>query len=190
MKNKENQNGYAADYANATEACNLAGKKIAHYVSNKETAVFLKVLSESTGTPIPVLVQSRAGSPCSGGGTWVHPQVFEHLSLWLKKDRRVFKHGHVYIVSNNNGLVKIGKATNPLDRLATLSMHGGFYLIDYWISAPIKDYTELEQSLHTGLHKLRALGEWFRVPYKDAVALAANHPLSPFGFKQCHSNRM
>lgn len=74
-------------YINATAMCKAAGKRWNDYFRLDATQDFLRALSVNTGITAfeqnQGLVQSRAGSPENGGGTWVHPQVAINLAQWL-----------------------------------------------------------------------------------------------------------
>lgn len=51
-------------YVNATALCDVSGKKLAHYLSNKSTKEFLAELSSDVGIPITELVQIvKGGKP-------------------------------------------------------------------------------------------------------------------------------
>ena len=77
-------------YFNATAMCKAAGKQFAHYLENDATKKFLKVLAAKLGIPIdkgnPTLIEVRAGSPATGGGSWIHPKVAINLAQWASVD--------------------------------------------------------------------------------------------------------
>jgi hypothetical protein len=77
-------------YVNATALCKAAGKLFADYTRTDSTKAFLAALSAKMGIPIDkgnqCLIESRAGSPATGGGSWVHPQVAINLGQWLSPD--------------------------------------------------------------------------------------------------------
>lgn len=80
-------------YINATELCKAANKSFKDYMANKSTMEFLDELSAETGLQIQLgekslvkkkqaLIETFAGAPMTGGGSWVHPQVAIHLGQW------------------------------------------------------------------------------------------------------------
>jgi hypothetical protein len=97
-------NGYAIEqresgFINGTSMCVSNSKLIADWFRNQETIELLHILAEDLGysvnygvshdssissisTTYPRLVVSRRGSPHSGGGTWVHPDLAVPLAQW------------------------------------------------------------------------------------------------------------
>lgn len=83
-------------YINATELCRAAGKKFNDYARLEGTRAFLAVLSQQEAIPViagnpaikekQALIETRAGAPETGGGTWVHPQVAVNLGQWLSAE--------------------------------------------------------------------------------------------------------
>jgi hypothetical protein len=77
-------------YVNATALCKAAGKQFNDYTRLDSTKSFLTALSAKTGIPVvknnQALIESRPGSPATGGGSWVHPQVAINLGQWLSAD--------------------------------------------------------------------------------------------------------
>jgi Rha family phage regulatory protein len=54
------------------------------------TKGFLSALSAKTGLPVvkdnQALIESRPGSPSTGGGSWIHPLVAINLGQWLSPE--------------------------------------------------------------------------------------------------------
>ncbi len=77
-------------YINATALCLAAEKRFNDYSKLVSTQAFLTVVSSKTGIPVinakQGLIESRVGSPESGGGSWVHPKVAIHLGQWLSPE--------------------------------------------------------------------------------------------------------
>jgi hypothetical protein len=86
-------------FINATEMCVAHGKLLKDWFSNQSTIDILHALAEEMGLEVkegnsplsnvsavssvyPKLVVSRRGSPSSGGGTWVHPDLAIQLAQW------------------------------------------------------------------------------------------------------------
>jgi|LakMenE18May11ns_1017448.scaffolds.fasta_scaffold9824213_2 hypothetical protein len=76
-------------YINATaltSAYKLASGKrrdVSEWLSNKRTQESLKHLSSKTGIPIESLYKVVRGSPETGGGTWIHPQLADNFRKHL-----------------------------------------------------------------------------------------------------------
>lgn len=77
-------------YVNATALCKAANRKFNDYRTNASTTGFLNALAAKTGIPVvegkQSLIESRPGSPETGGGSWVHPQVAINLGIWLSPE--------------------------------------------------------------------------------------------------------
>lgn len=86
-------------FINATAMCVAHGKLLKDWFSNQSTIDILQALAEEMGLEVkegnsplssvsvvssvyPKLVISRRGSPASGGGTWVHPDLAVQLAQW------------------------------------------------------------------------------------------------------------
>jgi hypothetical protein len=97
-------------YVNATTLCKAADKLFADYTRLAGTKSFLAELSLSMGIPIDDknqgLIISRPGSPESGGGSWVHPQVAINLGQWLSPKFAVMVSKWVYDWMSGNGAPK------------------------------------------------------------------------------------
>ena len=66
-------------YVNATDLCKSAGKKFNDYSRLGSTNAFLDELSNDTGIPVSLLVQTtkgvKSGASAQEQGTWVHPDL-------------------------------------------------------------------------------------------------------------------
>ena len=74
--------------------------------------------------------------------------------------------GFVYLIEQNVGEVKIGKAVTPHKRLSELQMANPNRL-RIWKAIPAEDRAELEASLHFRFASYRIRGEWFRPPVEE-----------------------
>lgn len=66
---------------NATEMAKPFGKKVKDWTVNKSTKEFITALESAKGE-IP-LIESKAGNPSIGGGTWMHEDVAMEFARWL-----------------------------------------------------------------------------------------------------------
>jgi transcriptional regulator with XRE-family HTH domain len=76
----------------------------------------------------------------------------------------------VYVIERPDGLVKIGKSGNPTRRINHLETQGGFRSSRVWMSLPGIFDARTETRAHRALDISRTVGEWFSVPFDDAVA--------------------
>jgi hypothetical protein len=82
-------------YLNATQLCQVAGKRWHNYLRNETTGHFLRALSAKT--LIRVLDLHQEVTDRSGvKSTWVHPKVAIHLAQWLSADFAVQVSDWVY----------------------------------------------------------------------------------------------
>lgn len=99
----------------------------------------------------------------------------------------------VYVIQNEIGLVKIGFANKPNNRIDSIAANSGLKIIRRYISAPCFDFADIEKQLHQHFSYARKLGEWFDILFDQAVdALNAHFPssvqsdnqsLTPFQFE-------
>jgi hypothetical protein len=78
-------------------------------------------------------------------------------------------HSFLYVIKADNGLVKIGRTSNPNARLAQLQSKSPTPLTFAWIGAPKADVIAIERDAHAMLDKYRRNGEWFEVSPDAAV---------------------
>ena len=97
---------------------------------------------------------------------------------------------HVYVIKNELGLVKIGFATNPQKRFASIESSSGLKIVDSYVSPICFNYAEIEKALHAQFEPFRKAGEWFDTDFNTIVTAANNHfntqsdskELAPFNF--------
>ena len=77
--------------------------------------------------------------------------------------------GHVYIIQREDGALKIGKASNPTGRIKQISSLGGFEIQNKFISERCGNPYEIENILHNVFKENNISGEWFDVPFDEAV---------------------
>ena len=75
----------------------------------------------------------------------------------------------VYIVKNENGLVKIGFSKNPKTRINNIQTQSGYEITNRYISKPCINYREIERQLHGIYSKQRLRGEWFEIDIGGAI---------------------
>lgn len=76
-------------YVNATAICQAAGKRINNYLRSETTKEYLEALSRKTLISVSALIQVVKGGLPELQGTWVHPKVAIHLSMWADADLAV-----------------------------------------------------------------------------------------------------
>lgn len=75
------------------------------------------------------------------------------------------KLGHVYIVDNGLGMVKIGRTINPERRIRAIETQTGIELKNTYVSPKCSNYESLEITAHKEFAKYRVKGEWFKVEF-------------------------
>lgn len=74
--------------------------------------------------------------------------------------------GYVYLIQSPTGAYKIGRTTNPKDRMKTFSVKLPFE-VEYVCLIQTDDMYSLEQSLHKQFATKRVNGEWFQLEPND-----------------------
>ena len=81
--------------------------------------------------------------------------------------------GHVYVIDNGTGKVKIGKTNNPSSRIKAIETQSGISIIRVYVSPKCFNYQELETKTHKEFKQSRTIGEWFESNFdtvKDFVS--------------------
>ena len=81
--------------------------------------------------------------------------------------------GHVYVIDNGTGKVKIGKTNNPSSRIKAIETQSGISIIRVYVSPKCFNYQELETKTHKAFKQSRTIGEWFESNFdtvKDFVS--------------------
>lgn len=99
----------------------------------------------------------------------------------------------VYVIQNEIGLVKIGFANKPNNRIDSIAANSGLKIIRRHVSPPCFNFADIEKQLHQHFSYARKHGEWFDILFDQAVdALNAHFPssvqsdnqsLTPFQFE-------
>lgn len=76
--------------------------------------------------------------------------------------------GHVYLIENSNGYVKIGRSINPKTRIASILTQGNISAKNIFISPSHDLFYEVERTLHRIYENNRLLGEWFSISFYEA----------------------
>ncbi len=84
----------------------------------------------------------------------------------IKSHQRTKREGFVYILKSETGHYKIGKTTNPDNRIKTFSVKLPFR-VEYELLIPSEDHNALEIELHTRFAYCRLDGEWFALTDGD-----------------------
>ena len=82
------RDGYINATALASAYKQATGKRrdVGHWLELERTKETLQHLSSITGIPVIELYQVFRGSPSSGGGTWLHPQLAVRFGIWLSDE--------------------------------------------------------------------------------------------------------
>lgn len=82
----------------------------------------------------------------------------------------------VYVIERpTDGHVKIGRTNNPSQRIKHLEQQGGFRSSRAWMSIPGTFDARSEVRAHHALDGMRTVGEWFAVPFDEAVAAVVDN---------------
>lgn len=75
----------------------------------------------------------------------------------------------MYVVETESGKIKIGITTDPKTRMKSLKTITFEKIINQFLSIKCSDYMDIEKELHDYFNDKRLNGEWFDVPFEDAV---------------------
>ena len=79
--------------------------------------------------------------------------------------------GYVYVLRAENGLFKIGRSRNPMQRVQELSGTTGPVEIELILSHYVADCAKSERELHAAFTDKRARGEWFALDVFDLMRI-------------------
>lgn len=155
-------------YVNATAICQATGKRINNYLRAETTKEYLEALSRKTLISVSALIQVVKGGLSELQGTWVHPKVAIHLSMWADADIAVQVTEWVFEWMNGN--IK-PQSTMPYHLKRYLLNRGkipvgyfsAFNEIVYSLIAPLEDlgYT-LPDKLVPDISEGRIFSDWLR----------------------------
>lgn len=79
--------------------------------------------------------------------------------------------GHVYVIEDELGRVKIGHTTRPHSRMQAIETAIGLSIDRSFVTPKFKAFTETEHRSHKLLDKYRGRGEWFNCDFDLAVVV-------------------
>lgn len=86
-------------------------------------------------------------------------------------------HAYVYVASVKlAGPVKFGRTSNARERIKSLETARGGRFGFIWISKVCSNAEAIERALHAQSAKVRQVGEWFAMPFDEAVKQADEAP--------------
>jgi len=118
---------------------------------------------------------------CSTISTTRHTVGFKKLLITLKdnmselideilkkSDQKRDNSGHVYLIKNSRGQVKIGRSIDPDHRIKCIETQNGEMAEEIFISEVVLDYYTMEKYLHRIFSKFDRTGEWFNIDFNEA----------------------
>jgi hypothetical protein len=78
---------------------------------------------------------------------------------------------HIYILKNENDLIKIGITKNKKRRICNLETGSGYKIVNKYFSAVLtrNEAKKIEQELHLIFSDYRKLGEWFKLDFEKTI---------------------
>ncbi len=77
--------------------------------------------------------------------------------------------GQVYVIENELDLVKISISSKPERRIKEIANASGLNITKKYFSKPCRDFAGIEKKLHKEFKMFRKKGEWFDIPFDNAV---------------------
>lgn len=78
------------------------------------------------------------------------------------------RQGKVYVLENENGLVKVGTSINPSSRKSTIESVSGYKINRHFETQCCWNSYEIESLVHKTLGDKRKQGEWFNCTFEEA----------------------
>lgn len=88
------------------------------------------------------------------------------------------EYSYVYIIEDEHNTVKIGIAGNPEKRINTIDKSIPYRIINKYKSPVCTNAREIEKATHKHFVEWRKKGEWFTVPFYEAVDYVKGHFVS------------
>jgi len=95
--------------------------------------------------------------------------------------------GHVYVVEDENGRVKIGRSINPEQRIKDISTTAGVKITKVFVSGDLRNYGNIENILLKKFRNEFSVGEWVNRPFDDVVK-SANKLIPEIGIEYSGSD--
>jgi len=82
---------------------------------------------------------------------------------------------HVYVLKNQFQFIKIGIAGNVAKRIKVIQANSGIPIIQHYESPSCVNAAQIEKTAHEHFAPHRQVGEWFDIPFDDAVDYVKSH---------------
>ena len=149
----------ANGYVNLTQIAHAAGKRIDNWLRLQSTRALIEDFESQFSSPAIITVTGGLKGRHGGGGTWAHPDIAVHFSMWCERPSRKRTGKVVYLIKAGK-YAKIGKTTRDAleDRISRLQTGNPEELK---LLAVIDGYSEVEEALHSRYIDFKVRGEWF-----------------------------
>jgi len=82
---------------------------------------------------------------------------------------------HVYILEDENSIIKIGIAGNVAKRIKAIDNATAYKITRHYESPSCVNAAQIEKAAHSRFANFRKKGEWFTVPFDEAVDYIKGH---------------
>lgn len=83
--------------------------------------------------------------------------------------------GHVYVIQDNMGRIKIGKSINPTTRINQIRTASGITIKNKYVTKELLSQGYIEKRMHEIYADNRTIGEWFEgISFKDVITSLEN----------------
>lgn len=153
---------------NLTEIAKKYNKRIDNWTRLKSSQALIEKYKDSfvACKGIAEISEGETGY----GGTFACEEIALEFEQWCKKDLTE-KPSRVYFIrGDKTNSFKVGISSSPRDRLKAMQTGSPVKLLltrDVEIPNPL----EVERLLHKEFDKCKIHGEWFSMPWKDAVEI-------------------
>lgn len=153
---------------NLTEIAKKYNKRIDNWTRLKSSQAFIEKYKDSfmACKGLAEIVEGETGY----GGTFACEEIALAFEQWCQKDFREEPSRVYFIRGDKTNSFKIGISSNPRNRLKTMQTGSPVKLLltrDIEVLNPV----EIERLLHKEFAKYKIHGEWFSMPWKDAIEI-------------------
>jgi len=103
-------------YINATFIAKKYSKQASKWLDNDDTKELIDDLGKNLSIEPNQLTVVKAGSPSTGGGTWIHPSLKDEFERWCNSKNSITI-PELYVVLFNTGVLKVGKSNKGFSRV-------------------------------------------------------------------------
>jgi len=156
------------------------GTRLDNWMRLKSTQALIDKVEKENGTPSVVVAVGRnlphdvkqllwgLGVKDPSQGTYASDEIADAFEAWCQKDSQS-KPSQVYFIrGDKTNSFKVGISSDPRARLKAMQVGSPVKLL-LTRAVEVQNPESVEKELHLAFAKYRIHGEWFSMPWKEAV---------------------